>query len=794
MASAGDSVNVNKTEVNSDIVDKESVFSHGDSINGHDVVMPPVAKDSNGGIKTELSSTTPPMLSISREGNLHENTPSLLRDANTQMQKLQHMQGITELFSLLVGKVDGMNQGLVKELSIMGSKIDDQNRKFEDISTSLVLQKEATSELQREVGNLSAKLERSEKIMSTKLIEMNDKINSYGENFAMIKEIAEQNQIDLNIQRTNMRKVSELLHHTNKEVSDIKLNVSSIDDKVNALDDRIVEQSRQTAQGFVNVSNRIDVLENKIDGVDLRCRQGYEKLSHRQELIEARQMELDTEQVILGGHVIENRKINKRVVQSLVELTGVIQSNCEGLLQQDVKFTAECSEIKDRVQILENQLHASTIQQSHHSVASSILRYVDHSNKHVNFVPISNSTPRISQGVVHPTNDNINRVNQCNDGEHSESADEGFYDASPKSQFGSSEPHSHSVVSRSGRLRISDLKALSRFSGDGTTESSQDFINKFLREMQFSGVPKAEFLSIVPLLLDGPAKSWFESYQGQIFTWEQFVIMLNETFDSLGMKASRLSALRSSRFNPREHKSVVDFVLERYQQLRSLDPFTAEEMRLRTIMDLLPSSVQSAVVGRMFNNIQELLRTVQDVETHYRKFKDKQQRSYNEGNRGFRNAPRNVANVKVQKTDSSKLIPPTNSHNNNSKSYPARQRGQKQPKASFENSNDQHSVNGNEANRDGQENLSNPSNRSDRHFTGRGGKRNNNFRGRGNGNSRNSYDHISGNGRQRTSSFSGNGATVSPCNCRDSSHDQSETNGSNGRGYMHNENEQSHLN
>jgi archaellum component FlaC len=197
-------------------------------------------------------------------------------------------------------------------------------------------------------------------------------------------------------------------------------------------------------------------------------------------------------------------------------------------------------------------------------------------------------------------------------------------------------------VSHSSRLKFSDIKLLTKFSGSPSDVLPTTFLTQFEQEMKFLGVPPSQFLNVLDFCLVDNALKWYQVQRKKIDTYQDFQAALVNHYQNTFVVANRLTALRTERFAPAKHISVESFIVNRCQEMKALAPNISEVEIISSLIPLLPSRFQNYLVASHHVRFSEFLSCVQRLESLSglsSDFRGQGQPSHNNANRHYQARP-----------------------------------------------------------------------------------------------------------------------------------------------------------
>jgi hypothetical protein len=156
----------------------------------------------------------------------------------------------------------------------------------------------------------------------------------------------------------------------------------------------------------------------------------------------------------------------------------------------------------------------------------------------------------------------------------------------------SSEEEDDEKNGRDIRMRLSEIKSFTQYPSTGEEMSAKTFLEQFEDEAKVIGIQRNQYMKVIPFLLHGTVKSWFRSNRKRMKTYQAFTTRFMEYHQSEEYTYSRLNRLKTTPFNPKVDNNVEQFVNDRYQMMRDLDPTMSETQACHGIISLLPLAYQ----------------------------------------------------------------------------------------------------------------------------------------------------------------------------------------------------------
>ena len=162
--------------------------------------------------------------------------------------------------------------------------------------------------------------------------------------------------------------------------------------------------------------------------------------------------------------------------------------------------------------------------------------------------------------------------------------------------------------------KISELKHFTTYSGLYDKISPKTFLIQFEQEALLSGVSEQTYVRILSFVLKESAKGWYECNKSKFSSYQKFKELFLQQFLNESIVASRVAALRAQRFDPKSYRTVMEFVLDKYNKMKQLETDVNDLRLICEIRESLPFRYKGALLGINFNTFDEFMGAVQQIE------------------------------------------------------------------------------------------------------------------------------------------------------------------------------------
>jgi len=134
---------------------------------------------------------------------------------------------------------------------------------------------------------------------------------------------------------------------------------------------------------------------------------------------------------------------------------------------------------------------------------------------------------------------------------------------------------------------------------DSKRMTSEAFLKKCRLYFIAPGYSPAQFHEVLPMVLKGEFKLWYESAINEINSWDDFVTKFRARFDNETVKRKRLRTLYTRRQNQNDPSET--FIYEMVALSKQINPTESNEVTFKRCVDaLLPD------ISALFTDLQEL--------------------------------------------------------------------------------------------------------------------------------------------------------------------------------------------
>jgi hypothetical protein len=142
------------------------------------------------------------------------------------------------------------------------------------------------------------------------------------------------------------------------------------------------------------------------------------------------------------------------------------------------------------------------------------------------------------------------------------------------------------------------------------------------------GIKEKQYLSILPFILKGTARAWYQANQDQFYNYDTFLQLFLSHYQSADLTSAQLNRLKTVPFNPRIDEGVEAFVIMRYNQIRELDLISSDAQICNSIIPLLPIQYQRQLASVRYNTLRDILGVVKRLEDIHEAWETRKKAGY----------------------------------------------------------------------------------------------------------------------------------------------------------------------
>ena len=429
---------------------------------------------------------------------------------------------------------------------------------------------------------------------------VNSKIDGLGNEVTVLKTCFEELHVDVNNTVKTLR----------QEINEMKSSWESSNEILEQKVDNLHEEMKDLSISQDKLFRKVDEEQSKIKRVQDDCkivRQSVTDMKNDVSRLEKdikQEEERNVQDMTKMKQYVEEKVYaqNLRCYQTRVDVANLLQqsTNVISHLKKDVE--GRCMQNESEIKELKTKFDwLNTVNQK---------IFVSESEM------IAKSTPFSSSLKPKPSDQeqNLYSLQEVFSDENCTSDEESDISVRQKYKSNGKQKHVLSVEKPNKMPKMSELKHFTTYSGIYDSLSPVSFLANFEEEAEFTGLSHKWYVKVMSFILKQSAKAWYIANKRKFVSYIRFKQEFLKHFQNETIVANRIANIRTQYFNPKEHKSVVEFVLDKYNKIKQLEHGITDTRIVCDIRNSLPMRYRNALMALNFSTFEEFLDAVQQIE------------------------------------------------------------------------------------------------------------------------------------------------------------------------------------